>query len=102
MTLLHACPDDSSLEMFDLSSKINFFSKFYILFVFYFQTLTSDMVLNRPSDPLEYMIEEIEKIQEQDRHRKGVFLKVNKQNGATKKVDGKLQMDSVSESETFR
>ena len=28
------------------------------------------------------MIEEIEKIQEQDRHRKGVFLKVNKQNGS--------------------
>ena len=37
--------------------------------------MTSNIVSKLPEDPLEFMIEEIEKLQEQDRIRKGVMKK---------------------------
>ena len=37
-----------------------------------FQGITTDIAYKQPEDPIDYMIEEIEKLQEQDRRRKGV------------------------------
>lgn len=42
---------------------------------FYLQSITTDIALKKPGDPIEFMIEEIEKLQEMDRRKKGVILK---------------------------
>ena len=39
----------------------------------FFQQLTAGIVYNHPGDPLEFMIEEIERLQEIDRRKKGVI-----------------------------
>jgi len=38
-----------------------------------FGTITADIVYGKPDDPLQFMVDEIEKLQEQDRVRKGVI-----------------------------
>ena len=47
--------------------------------MFYFQSLTANIVAKRPGEPLDFMIDEIEKLQEQDRRRKGVIIRTGPQ-----------------------
>ncbi len=41
--------------------------------MFFLQSLTADMVLKRPENARQFLIDEIEKMQEHDRYRKGMF-----------------------------
>lgn len=46
-------------------------------FSFLLQNITSDIAFKKPANPVQFMIEEIEKLQEQDRRRKGVIVHKN-------------------------
>ena len=39
------------------------------------QNITADIAYRKPDDPIQFMIHEIEKLQELDRRRKGVILR---------------------------
>ena len=51
-----------------------------------FQNITADIAYRKPDEPIQFMIDEIEKLQEIDRRRKGVILRKSPEtkNGASR------------------
>ena len=44
-------------------------------FLHILQNITADIAYRKPDEPIQFMIDEIEKLQEMDRRRKGVILR---------------------------
>ena len=67
------------------------------LFLLFWQMLTSEIALRRPDQPLEYMVEELEKLQEQDRQRKGVISRMSGFSKSASSQRGQPSAEGITE-----